>query len=81
MLVHRSVQTLLPDTHKAHIWLRKSSSGFTCLDLNLMIAGAKVYHGKHFGSNKLFKKNINARQRILVLNSYRIKRAVIYVEP
>jgi hypothetical protein len=43
-----------------------------------MITGVKVYLGKHFGSDQLIEKNINTRQRILVLNSYRTKWAVIY---
>jgi hypothetical protein len=43
-----------------------------------MIARAKVYFGKHFGFNQLIEKNINTRQRLLVLDSYHIKWAVIY---
>jgi hypothetical protein len=46
-----------------------------------MIAGAKVYLRKHFGSDQLIKKNINTRQGILVLDSHRIKWAVIYTQP
>jgi hypothetical protein len=46
-----------------------------------MVARAKVYFGKHLGPNQLVKKNINTRQRILVLDSYRIKRAVVYTQP
>jgi hypothetical protein len=46
-----------------------------------MVAGAKVYLGKPFGSDQLVKKNINTRQRILVFYSHRIKRAVIYTQP
>jgi hypothetical protein len=46
-----------------------------------MVAGVKVYLGKHFGSDQLIKKNINMRQRILVLDSHRIKWAVIYTQP
>jgi hypothetical protein len=42
-----------------------------------MIAGAKVYLGKHFGPDQLIEKNINTRQRILVLDSHRIKWAVL----
>jgi hypothetical protein len=43
-----------------------------------MIAGAKVHLGKHFGSDQLIEKNINMRQRILVLDSHHIKWEVIY---
>jgi hypothetical protein len=46
-----------------------------------MVAGAKVYLGKRFGSDQLVKKNINTWQRILVLDSHRIERAVIYTQP
>jgi hypothetical protein len=46
-----------------------------------MIAGAKVYLGKHFGSNQLIEKNINIRQRVLVLDSHRIKWVVVYAQP
>ena len=46
-----------------------------------MVARAKVYLGKHLGPDQLVKENINTRQRILVLDSYRIKRAVIYTQP
>ena len=46
-----------------------------------MIARAKVYLGEHFGSDQLIKKNINTRQRILVLDSHRIKGAAIYAQP
>jgi hypothetical protein len=46
-----------------------------------MIAEAKVYLGKHFGSDQLIEKNINTRQRILVLYSHRVKWAVIYAQP
>jgi hypothetical protein len=46
-----------------------------------MVAGAKVYLGKHIGPDQLVKKNINTRQRILALDSHRIKRAVIYTQP
>jgi hypothetical protein len=46
-----------------------------------MIAGAKVYLGKHFSPDQLVKKNINTRQRIVVLDSHRIKREVIYTQP
>ena len=56
-------------------------NNITCSYLDLMIAGAKVYLGKHFGSDQLVKKNINTRQRILVLDSHRIERAVIYTQP
>jgi hypothetical protein len=45
---------------------------------DLMIAGAKVYFGKHLSSNQLVEKNINTRQRILVFDSHRIEWAVIY---
>jgi hypothetical protein len=43
-----------------------------------MIAGAKIYFGKHLISNQLVEKNINTRQRILVFDSHRIEWAVIY---
>jgi hypothetical protein len=45
-----------------------------------MVAGAKVYFGKHLSPDQLVKKDINTRQRILVLDSYRIKRAIIYTQ-
>jgi hypothetical protein len=46
-----------------------------------MVAEAKVYLGKHFGPDQLVEKNIDTRQKILVLDSHRIKRAVIYTQP
>jgi hypothetical protein len=46
-----------------------------------MLARVKVYLGKHFGSDQLIEKNINTRQMILVLDSHRIKWAVIYAQP
>jgi hypothetical protein len=46
-----------------------------------MVAGAKVYLGKYFGSDQLIEKNINTKQRILVLDSHHIKWAVIYTQP
>ena len=46
-----------------------------------MVARAKVYLGKHLGPDQLVKENINTRQRILVLDSYHIERAVIYTQP
>jgi hypothetical protein len=62
-------------------YLVEKAWNITCSYLDLMIDGAKVYLGKHFGSNQLIKKNINTRQRILVLDSDRIKWAVIYAQP
>jgi hypothetical protein len=43
-----------------------------------MIDGMKVYFGKYFGSDQLIEKNINTRQRILVLDSHSIEWVVIY---
>jgi hypothetical protein len=52
-------------------------NNITCSYLDLMIAGAKVYFGKHFSSDQLVEKNINTRQRILVFYSHRIEWAVV----
>jgi hypothetical protein len=41
-----------------------------------MIARAKVYFGKHFGSNQLIKKNINTGQRLFILDGHRIEGSV-----
>jgi hypothetical protein len=42
-----------------------------------MIARAKIYLGEYFGSHQLIKQYINAGQWILILDGYRIERAVI----
>ena len=46
-----------------------------------MIAGAKVYLRKHFGSDQLIEENINTRQRILVLDRDFIQSSVIDAHP
>ncbi len=48
----------------------------TGTDLDLMLARAKVYLGEHFGSHQLSKQNINAGQRVFVLDGYRPLNAV-----
>jgi hypothetical protein len=46
-------------------------------DLDLMITQIKIDFGKDFSTGKLIKKNIDAGQRILVLDSDGIQRPVV----
>jgi hypothetical protein len=46
-----------------------------------MVAEAKVYFAKHFGSNYMIKKNIDMGQSILIFNCHHIQGSVIYAQP
>jgi hypothetical protein len=48
------------------------------MDLNLMIASAKINLGEHLGSCYLIKLDVNMWKRILVLDDDCIQRSVIH---
>jgi hypothetical protein len=45
-----------------------------------MVAETKVYLCKYLDSHQLIKQYINARQWILILDCYRIERAVVHTQ-
>jgi hypothetical protein len=49
-------------------------------DFNLMIAGAEINLGEHLGSRQLIKQDIDAWERILVLDGDCIQRPVILTQ-
>jgi hypothetical protein len=49
-------------------------------DLNLMIAGVEINLGEHLGSHQLIKQDIDAWERILILDGDYIQRSVIHTQ-
>jgi hypothetical protein len=46
-----------------------------------MIARSKINLGKDFGTSQLIKENINAGQRIFILNCHRIEWTIVNTHP